>query len=63
MLNPNPEKRVGLDDIFQHSWFLKDLPPGALGMNDWWVAACLLDAGCLPSCLLPAARCLHAHLK
>ena len=23
MLNPNPEKRVGLDDIFQHAWFLK----------------------------------------
>lgn len=37
MLNPNPEKRVGLDDIFQHAWFLKDLPPGALGMNDWYM--------------------------
>lgn len=23
MLNPNPEKRAGLDDIFQHAWFLK----------------------------------------
>ncbi len=38
MLNPNPEKRMGLDDIFQHAWFLKDLPPGALGMNDWCAA-------------------------
>lgn len=35
MLNPNPERRAGLDDIFQHAWLLKDLPPGALGMNDW----------------------------
>ena len=35
MLNPSPERRAGLDEIFQHPWFLKDLPPGALGMNDW----------------------------
>lgn len=35
MLHPNPERRAALDDIFQHTWFLKDLPPGALSMNDW----------------------------
>ena len=23
MLNPNPEKRIGLDEIFQHPWFVK----------------------------------------
>ena len=31
VLNPNPEKRVGLDDIFQHAWFVK------VGKRGGWV--------------------------
>ncbi len=30
MLNPNPEKRAGLDDIFLHAWFLKVGPRSRL---------------------------------
>lgn len=37
MLRPRPDERVGLDDICRHPWFLKDLPPGALAMNDWYM--------------------------
>jgi hypothetical protein len=37
MLSPRPDQRAGLDDICRHPWFLKDLPPGALAMNDWYM--------------------------
>jgi hypothetical protein len=34
-----PEKRVTIAGIFQHTWFLHDLPVGATAMNDRFLHA------------------------
>lgn len=34
ILVPDPLKRVTVDDIQQHPWYTKDLPPGVREMND-----------------------------
>ena len=31
---PDPAKRFTVEDIQQHPWYLKDLPPGVKEMND-----------------------------
>ncbi len=37
MLKPDPAKRITLDQILQHAWFLKKLPPHATEMNDYYL--------------------------
>jgi serine/threonine-protein kinase SRK2 len=34
ILVPDPAKRFTVEDIQQHPWYLKDLPPGVKEMND-----------------------------
>lgn len=34
LLVPNPEERLTMNGIKCHPWFLSDLPPGAMEMND-----------------------------
>lgn len=34
MLVPKPTQRITLEEIKRHPWFVVDLPPGALDMND-----------------------------
>lgn len=34
MLVAEPSRRMGMDDIKEHPWFLQDLIPGVLSMND-----------------------------
>ena len=34
ILVPEPAKRFTVEDIQQHPWYLKDLPPGVKEMND-----------------------------
>jgi len=34
MLVPKPENRIHIQEIYNHAWFTKDLPPGVKEMND-----------------------------
>ncbi|KAL6758372.1 kinase-like domain-containing protein [Haematococcus lacustris] len=38
LLKPDPAKRLTLQGILQHPWFLKKLPPHAQEMNDYYTA-------------------------
>jgi len=35
VLVAQPSKRMSMEEIKTHPWFLKGLPPGALEMNDF----------------------------
>lgn len=35
----DPSKRLTIQEIQQHPWFLKDLPAGSLDYNDWATSA------------------------
>ncbi|KAK9837089.1 hypothetical protein WJX81_002014 [Elliptochloris bilobata] len=37
LLVANPSERMSMEEIKVHSWFLEDLPEGALAMNDWYL--------------------------
>ena len=37
MLRPNPQQRMGVEQVLEHPWFLTDLPEGALTMNSWYL--------------------------
>lgn len=37
MLKPDPAKRITLEGILKHQWFLKKLPPHATEMNDYYL--------------------------
>lgn len=37
LLRPDSETRFSMSSVLTHPWFLKDLPDGALGMNDWYL--------------------------
>lgn len=37
LLVANPNERMCMEEIKEHSWFLEDLPEGALAMNDWYL--------------------------
>ena len=39
ILVADPAKRLSMDGIKRHPWFLKGLPPGALDMNDFYLQA------------------------
>jgi hypothetical protein len=39
LLTPNSAERICIEDIKRHAWYLKDLPDGALEMNDFYVTA------------------------
>ena len=39
ILVADPAKRLSMEGIKRHPWFLKDLPPGALDMNDFYLQA------------------------
>ena len=39
ILVADPAKRLSMDSIKAHPWFLKDLPLGALDMNDFYLQA------------------------
>ena len=52
LLVANPNERMCMEEIKEHSWFLEDLPEGALAMNDW-------DLQSRP--VYDQARCLSAH--
>ena len=41
-----------MEEIKEHSWFLEDLPEGALAMNDWYLQS---------RPVYDQARCLSAH--
>ena len=34
ILVSDPKKRITIPEIQRHSWYLKDLPPGVVDMND-----------------------------
>eukprot|EP00884_Botryococcus_braunii_P015252 jgi/Botrbrau1/240/Bobra.0022s0215.1 len=34
LLHPDPRKRMRLETVLKHPWFLHDLPPGTLDMNN-----------------------------
>ncbi len=37
LLVADPSERMTMAEIKVHSWFLEDLPDGALAMNDWYL--------------------------
>ena len=37
LLVADPGERMTMAEIKVHSWFLEDLPDGALAMNDWYL--------------------------
>ena len=37
LLKPDPCKRISLDDLLTHPWFVKKLPPHATEMNDYYL--------------------------
>ena len=37
LLVADPAKRISLERILAHPWFLENLPPGALSMNDHYL--------------------------
>jgi serine/threonine protein kinase len=37
LLDPNPETRMTIPEIMTHPWFLKNLPEGALEMNELYL--------------------------
>ena len=39
ILVADPRKRLSMEGIKKHPWFLKDLPRGALEMNDFYLQA------------------------
>ena len=48
LLASDPERRINMEEIKIHPWFCKDLPPGALHMNDWYMS---YDSGTPLVCL------------
>ncbi len=34
LLEPDPSSRMTMQEVLQHPWFLKNLPKGALQIND-----------------------------
>ena len=60
LLVANPNERMSMEEIKEHSWFLEDLPEGALAMNDWYLQSRpVYDQACslLPHAVLPALGC------
>ena len=39
ILVPDPSERLSIEDIKMHPWFQRDLPRGALDMNDFYLQA------------------------
>lgn len=61
LLVANPNERMCMEEIKEHSWFLEDLPDGALAMNDWYLQSRPVydQARCLPAhAYTTRARCL-----
>lgn len=38
LLEPNPQKRIALQEVMAKPWFQTDLPPGCLTMNEFYCA-------------------------
>jgi serine/threonine-protein kinase SRK2 len=39
LLQPNPKRRVKMGGVLADPWFMTELPPDALTMNDRWLAS------------------------
>jgi hypothetical protein len=48
LLVVNPEKRIGMEGIFAHPWFQRDLPEGALAMNTSYMQSAPNLDQCVP---------------
>ena len=65
LLVANANQRMSMEEMKEHSWFLEDLPEGALVMNDWYLRPRpVYDQACcpLPHAVLPALSCWGGYL-
>ena len=62
ILVADPAERLSIEDIKMHPWFLRDLPRGALDMNDFYLQAppfleqVWLQSSPFVACLCPRKR-------